>query len=536
MERRKNIKISSKHNLRSTFVTLSVLSLAITIPNAFALWPDGLVKQRNHFLAQHQLQHYSPMWSLYDTLFIQSEEAVNISPQNLSTAKKYNFHFQPDVKYPLIKDIIYHGQAPFTKKITQSSNSGSTSQQPNIIIFFTEGFSSRTSNVYGSAYTDITPFLNDFAQHADSMVIDNYYNHTAATYRGLHGQLCSIYPKYGGHGGWHDNYASLPKTDYFCLSHLFNNYNYETMFLHSQFRDTTFIDEMMQILTFNQVWTADSLSKKYLSDQVPLRSNAISDQQLFRGLVGLLKDLEKQQNSSDSNTNKPFFLNIYNFETHAMLDVKEDGKTYGEGDNISLNTIHNLDDAFGKFWKYFQQSPLAENTIVIFTADHCHYHEKVYVEAVNKPGSGYQSIFVDQIPLIIHDPTRKLPSHFDANYASSIDFAPSLVHYLTLPNHINAFMGRSIFEQSRQDQSQTVHVQTKGLASFGRETFLIDKDKIHGGLNFTGSHKETLSDLRQFVRHVQWLEGQNRIWDTNLNVVIQQTIGKQQRVAKSWNN
>src|SRR3546814_1683968 len=49
---------------------------------------------------------------------------------------------------------------------------------------------------YGSTYPGLTPNLQALA--GDTMVVDNYYNHTAATYRGLQGQMTSGFPRYGG--------------------------------------------------------------------------------------------------------------------------------------------------------------------------------------------------------------------------------------------------------------------------------------------------------------------------------------------------
>src|SRR3546814_18404526 len=43
--------------------------------------------------------------------------------------------------------------------------------------------------------------LNLQALAGDTMVVDNYYNHTAATYRGLQGQMTSGFPRYGGSEG-----------------------------------------------------------------------------------------------------------------------------------------------------------------------------------------------------------------------------------------------------------------------------------------------------------------------------------------------
>ncbi len=526
VEKRKTKNRSLKYKTIGVLFSFLTVSLVITIANVFDWWSAKHVNERDAFLAHHQLRHHSPTWSLYDILFVQSADKEGVmTPRNISIAQQYGFYFQQGAEYPLVKKTIYSGAEPFPQKSKRLSEGDFKKEQPNIIVFFAEGYSARTTNVYGSEYKDITPNLSDFSKH--SMVVDNYFNHTAATYRGLHGQLCSIFPKHGGFGnfgGWETNYADLVKTDYFCLSHLLGNYDYQTYFLLSQFRAASFIDEMMGVLGFDQVWAADSLAKNYLKGQEILRRDAITDQQLFVGLIGLLKDLEQQQ-TKDQNDKRPFFISLYNFETHTLFDVFDDGKRYGNGDNESLNTIHNLDNAFGLFWKYYQQSEFAENTIVIFTTDHSHFFDKSYVEAVKKPGSNYQSLLTDQIPLIIHDPTRSLPGHFDAHYASSIDFTPSLVHYLALANHENAFIGNSIFE----DKTQQIIPKGKesGVASIGILTYLIDQKKIHGGGNFEGPYEEDLTGLNGFINHLHWLEGENRIWNVNLNKSIKQKINGQ---------
>mgnify|MGYP005671996979 CR=1 FL=1 len=123
-----------------------------------------------------------------------------------------------------------------------------------------------------------------------------------------------------------------------------------------------------------------------------------------------------------------------------------DGIKYGDGKNKSLNTIHNADKAFGEFWDYYRNSEYTKNTILIVTSDHCSYHEKSHVKAFG--GKDYQRIFVDKIPLMIFDPEKNLPSHFDASSASSLDLAPSLVHYMGLENAPNSFLGTSIFERN----------------------------------------------------------------------------------------
>ena len=523
----------------SIFVAFLFLGCStILLANPASWWTNSLTLERNKFLKRQQQEHLAPVASLYKTIisdlgFVRPQglsKSGELADMNLNTksdslikrtqaqtgvdfldtAIRYGFNFKLGARFPLVKNWIYRSEPPFLSEPTEAL----PKSRPNVIVFFIEGFSARTSNVYGSDYTQITPNLVAFAEQ--SMVVDNYYNHTAATYRGLHGQNCSIYPKYGGTGGWHTNYKDLPKTNYFCIADALNGI-YHTRFLYSQLRDNTYLDEMMETLSYDEILSGDDLLLNYLPGQTMGAGDAVSDQQFFSALIEVLREEEITAKNSPSG-NSPFFMALYNFETHAFKDVKQDGKRFGAGDNSSLNTIHNLDDSFGKFWKYFQKSSLAKNTIIIFTADHSHYHEKPYVEAVDKPGAGYQKIFVDKIPLIIHDPTRSLPNRYDAKYATSIDFAPSLLHYLGTPNQINSFMGESIFEEARRELS--VRMQGIGISSFGQETFFVDSEKIHGGRFRDGKYKEEMDHLHRFFRIIQRLESENRIWDDSLGGMV----------------
>lgn len=455
------------------------------------------VQYRTAVLKDNYMKHAAPVYALYKTLFsgeitiTEEELSRELRDSEIEKIRKFGFTYKKGEKYPYIKPTIYSSPPPFQRK-------PNTPENTNIIIFFTEGFSARAMDTYGSKYDDVTPHLDHFA--TQSLVVDNYFNHTAATYRGLHGQNCSIFPYYGGVGGWQTNYRNLPKTDYLCLPQFFNERKYETVFLDAHKKNTSQVDEMMSQLGYGKVLTGKVLSKKYLGGVKPLGKHNLSDGQFFSSLVGYLQEREKTDKVND-----PFFMGLYNLGTHAFRKLTVDGKAYGDGSNSSLNTIHNLDNAFGIFWKYFKDSPFAENTIVIFTADHCHYPEKPFVKAFKS--WGYQKLFVDTIPLIIFDPTRNLPKRFDARNSTSIDFAPSLIHYLGLDNRRNPFMGTSIYDKDRKAYEGF------GVASYGKNLFLIDDKKIHK-FGFSNKHFSKLLVLQRYVHETKKLEIENRLWDS----------------------
>lgn len=476
--------------------------ISLLIPFTFLTsdhWlPQAICDQKEDLLKSNSLQRSAPITALFNTIFQKElfskngEANIQFSQYERQELEKFGFHYNPESDYPLIKDTIYSSPVPFQKLPGQLT-------APNIIVFFTEGYSARGINAYGSKYLNITPHLKDFA--SNSMVVDNYYNHTSATYRGLHGQLCSLYPTYGGTGGWQTNYSDLPETDYRCLPDIFNEKKYETIFLDAHLKDKSQVDEMVAQFGFKDVITGEELLDRFLNKSKAMRKESLSDKQFYQGLIGYLQERE-----SNEKRDTPFFMGLYNLGTHAFLRIPKDGIKYKKGKNRSLNKIHTLDMAFDQFWQYYQKSPYAKNTIIIFTTDHCHYPEKPFINAFE--GDDYQPLFVDKIPLIIHDPTRHLPQRFNARNSTSIAFAPSLLHYLGWDNNRNPFMGTSIFEDQ---QSQKVAL---GVNSAGENLFIISDEKIHNKKR-SEQFPILFQIINKYIRVSKYLEINNKIWDKN---------------------
>ena len=481
-------------------IIIPFLAVGITVTLSSEFWlPPSIIKDRDHFLAANNLPHTSPVVALYKTLFRQnvsySEPLLHkkLKAYELEELNKFGFHYDPTSEYPLIKPSIYSSPPPFPLSSTRTESTA------NVIVIFSEGLSARSIGAYGSIYPDLTPHIDEFAR--TGMVVHRYYNHTAATYRGLHGQLASIFPLFGGADGWHSDFNKVSGRSYLTLMDLFRNRGYDTIFLDSHHKThPSKVDVMMTELGFGNVLTGEQLAADYLSDDPPLGQSAYSDQQYFKYVTGFL-----QQRLIDREDDKPFFLSLYNFGTHPFLKNSKDGVRYGKNKNATLNNIHNFDHAFGLFWNYLKNSPYFYNTIIILTADHCHYHEKTFVDVFE--GQDYQQLFIDRIPLIIHDPHRELPESYDADNASSIDFAPTISHYLGLDNVKNPWLGGSIFERD------SIHHSKKSVAALGpHEIFLITGDKIHS-LDEDGEHQPTLQILDSYIAMVRQLELNNQIWD-----------------------
>lgn len=473
-------------------LSLSALSLAVVVALLPGALPGNVRKIREELCEGNNVTDRSPLVSLIDVLVgTPAGDRDVFTRTDAAAMKRYGFEISLSSAYPLRKDWIYEGDPPFARE-------PGGPRLPNVVVFFTEGLSARLIGPYGSPFPGITPNLDRFAADPRTMVVTNYYNHTFATYRGLHGQLCSLFPKDEGSEAWLEGPENGGVRSYFSLADYFRELGYETSFLDTHRRGAARVDRMLRRIGFENVLTAEDLSARYLAGAEPLRSDALTDHQLLEALVGFLEKHAERRGGS-----RPFFVGLYNVETHAFQDSAADGPKYGDGTHYSLNTVHSFDDAFGRFLEYFLSSPLAKDTVVVFTADHCHYTERTYTEVMRRYFPGLPRVPVDPIPLVVYSPLHRLPDRFDADFRTSVDFAPSLIHLLGLPQRPNPFLGRSIFSPRREHEP--------GIVLIGPELFFVDRDGIarRGRL---GAHAREYWKVQRFMRYLADLEESNRIW------------------------
>lgn len=332
-------------------------------------------------------------------------------------------------------------------------------EKPNIILFFIEGTSSIMFNDIQKKYPNLTPHLNRFIEQ--SLSFENYYNHTAATYRGIKEQLTSTYPKSGGFE-WHNYNKNIKQDATISIAHILNNKNYDTIFFNPHSIETSGLDKMAEHLGFMNVYSSTDLSNKDLTDE---------DQ--FFAIEKYLKN---------KNDKKPFFICMYNIETHAFLNKKFNNQY---DNNYVLAALHNYDKYFGKFIEYINQSRYSSNTIIIVTSDHAHYPEPPYLEIVDQ---GYQPYFVDKIPLFINLPFYNIPTKIDTHGRNSLAFAPTILHLLGINDVNNYFMGKSLFEE---DNSPNI--------SFLDDYYFINNNIIYPENNIPNQYKNKFERYKEDI-------------------------------------
>ena len=400
-----------------------------------------------------------------------------------------------DSNYPLAKNLSHESPPSFLagSSTADSSEDNSDLTKNNVIVFFVEGMSSRIIQPYTDIFPEISPNFESFSEI--SLVVDDYYNHSYATYRGLSGQFCSIYA----------NGRLFPETDYYCLPHALDENGYETLFFVSQSLEKTDLDEVAKLAGFNRVFGSKELAPLIPDD--PEMDFTIKDFILYdTSFIESFKRWMKQREADDQT---PFFAALYNFQTHTGVrlnsDVKYNDPT-GKNHSYVLDTFHNFDQAFGNFWNYFKESPYFDNTIVIVTSDHSTFGSKDYAKLV-RDTPGYVQIFADKIPLMVYHPQGK-PGHFSARNASSVNFAPSVLHILDIEAESVPFFGNSIFDETNIYPNPLV-------ASSGISYFNV------AGRHWLRQVRETKTDIppsvtqakpfHDLILFTQGLERQNRL-------------------------
>jgi phosphoglycerol transferase MdoB-like AlkP superfamily enzyme len=392
--------------------------------------------------------------------------------------------------YPFERRTIYSSPLPFSAK-------DGAPVRPNVIVIFSEGLSARLIGAYGGTHPGLTPNIDRFAQKG--MRVDNYFNHTAATYRALQGQLDSGYPEAGGKGevvSWEgpEGNDKLVRTRYQTVPLLLRQAGYRSYFF-SPHADTVTLNTMIRAIGFDTVFNYESAVKMSPRYGENLIFGSLNDVSLFDEMVDFLKSNEGGAKK------RPMFVGAYNIGTHAFMDGIDGAEPYGDGSNKVLNRVHDFDQAFGRFLTYFLASPFSKNTILVFTSDHASFPEPAYREVMVEPFKAY---FVDRIPLIIYDPVHVLPAEYDASGRTSLDFAPTLMQLLGVKTANNSFLGDTLFEPGES---------TFGFSAIGNDFFMSNKTGVYAEAEVPAIYKTEFERRKAAVMLYYRLSREDRIFN-----------------------
>lgn len=278
------------------------------------------------------------------------------------------------------------------------------SAQPNIVVIFTEGFSQRIID----DERDITP--NVRALQEKSLTFTNYYNHTAATYRGLSGQLYSGY-----------QLNEQDSNSLISLQSLLREQGYETYFINTE-PDNADFTRFLREMDFDHVLSA--APGRQMDD-----SASLTDREAYDLLWSIM---------DSASNDKPYLICMYTFGTHVSFDSPDE--KFGDGTSNVLNRFHNMDAQFGRFMERFEDSDATSDTLLVFTTDHASYQDADAADAFSYPLS-YG--FINEIPLCFYYKGME-PQRIDVGGRNSLCLTPTLLDYLDISDE-NYFLGTSLF-------------------------------------------------------------------------------------------
>lgn len=281
-------------------------------------------------------------------------------------------------------------------------------EQPNVILIFTEG-------LFQNVVSDEREIMPNYKKwQSESLNFENYYNHTFATYRGLSSQL------YSGYQLEDYDVNTLPS-----LQSILSNEGYDTIFINSEPNNKEF-SAYLRNFEFDEL-----LGDR--NSECNGASNTISDKDVYE----MLFDTAEEHQS----TGKPFFLATYTFGTHASLNSTD--QVFGDGTNAELNKFYDVDYQFGRFMEKFENSTLADNTIIIMTADHATYQDDSFSESF--PEYKREATPMDKIPFFIYH-KGIVAENIDVNGRNTICLTPTILDYLDI-SVPNCFVGTSLFSE-----------------------------------------------------------------------------------------
>ena len=439
--------------------------------------------------------------------FLGQETTVTLAPNIFKKLEKFGLQYNPNQFYVNDRSTVYHPTStlkllPDRFKITK----------PNILIVFWESFSARLSDVYNPAFTNLTPGLDTFAADAHTTIFKKYYNASTPTITGTLSQLCSFLPPTG-----HEeiqNERKLQSHRLLCLPEILKQ--------HAGFKYAAYVTAVDKEFAHKDgIFTSMGVDKIFgtseLATFIPgeALSWGYSDHQMFPAVTKFMETAPQ-----------PFLMMLATVDSHPPFNLAQDEVKYHDGSQPVLNSYHTTDDAFGKFWNEFKQSPLYANTMVIVVGDHAIFPGALTKDTNAWPGHDDTKSFktyYDQNTFLMYIPDSVLPKVVDL-YSSGIDELPTLLHIFDI-NIPNSFEGHSLFDV-RNNFSNLLGMHELGfyinqLDSTGKR---VVQYNVPSEINCDagGSTEEpvivtttmdlTLCDYLQFYRWKRQMFEQGRFW------------------------
>lgn len=311
-------------------------------------------------------------------------------------------------------------------------------QKPNVILVVLESFRASEMGVYGSKIS-ASPFLDKLSKQG--IFAKHFYGNSNQTPRAEFALLCGV----------PDSHAGVPfsMTSPFafrgpCLPQILKKYGYESHWFHANSRRGFARYRFLPGLGIQKLHSRAQMKRYFRGKQAKKVGWGFADTELFSYALDTLE-----------RTKKPFFAEILTLSNHYPFKWKWGiplpKKIANAKDGILSDYrrgIYYTDYALSQFWKAFQRSKLAKNTIVAFVADHGIWTFDSSSEKKLSDIAKHERYF--RLPFIAVGPGIK--PQVIRTAVSQIDVTPTILSILGIKAP-QAFLGRSFWTQHGKGKS-----------------------------------------------------------------------------------
>lgn len=379
LNEKRPLKIPYRRLSVSITLLLATGLLIIPIRGGFSVSTMNLGKV--FFSANQRLNHaaINPAFSLMDSY-----------ARQVDFDKQYRF-LPPEEADRLFAELT---DQPVTDSIPRLFRT----ERPNIILVILESFSSHLMKTLGGN-ADVAVNMDEIAD--EGILFTHFYANSFRTDRGLV-SIISGYPAQPTTSimKYTRKTQSLPS-----IPASLKKAGYDLQYYYGGDADFT---------NMRSYLVSTGIEKIVSQDDFPVSERlskwGVYDEVLFNRLTGDLKGQPQQE---------PFLKIVQTSSSHEPFEVP-----YSKLDNAKLNAFAYTDSCAGDFVRQLKETPLWENTVVIFVPDHL----GVYPEDMdNLSPERYM------IPLIMTGGAIKEPQKIET-YGSQIDIAATLLAQLGLPH------------------------------------------------------------------------------------------------------
>lgn len=379
LNEKRPLKIPYRRLSVSVTLLLATGLLIIPIRGGFSVSTMNLGKV--FFSANQQLNHaaINPAFSLMDSY-----------ARQVDFDKQYRF-LPPEEADRLFAELT-------DQPVTDSIPGLFRTERPNIILVILESFSSHLMKTLGGK-ADVAVNMDEIAD--EGILFTHFYANSFRTDRGLV-SIISGYPAQPTTSimKYTRKTQSLPS-----IPASLKKAGYDLQYYYGGDADFT---------NMRSYLVSTGIEKIVSQDDFPVSERlskwGVYDEVLFNRLTADLKGQPQQE---------PFLKIVQTSSSHEPFEVP-----YSKLDNAKLNAFAYTDSCAGDFVRQLKETPLWENTVVIFVPDHL----GVYPEDMdNLSPERYM------IPLIMTGGAIKEPQKIET-YGSQIDIAATLLAQLGLPH------------------------------------------------------------------------------------------------------